>query len=247
MRHCLVSRGRYVMQGNLKGLGGWVKNSFIDYPGTVSTVLFFSGCNLRCPYCHNCSLLDKPPDISGRSDEFWKFLEKRKGLVDGVVISGGEPTLHPYLKEYIRELQQMGFKVKLDTNGLLPEVIEAFACDYVALDIKTEPGNYPALLKSPYNDEQTRLKKSIAIVKGMEKNAEIRITVANRIVTRQTICNLIPLLEGAQNVFLQPADLKLEILEPAFFESLDRVSAEEMEEYRTLLSSVVGTCVVRNE
>ena len=149
MRQRIVIRGRYLMQGNLKGWGGWTKNSFIDYPGTVSTVLFFSGCNLRCPYCHNCSLLDNPPDISGRSREFWKFLEKRKGLVEGVVISGGEPTLHPHLKDSIRELQQTGYKVKLDTNGLQPEVIAEFACDYVALDIKTEPGNYTTFLKSP--------------------------------------------------------------------------------------------------
>ena len=81
----------------------------------------------------------------------------------------------------------------------------------------------------------------------MGKNAEIRITVAHKIITRQTILNLLPLLEGVQNVFLQPADLKLEILDPSFFESLERVSAKEMEEYKELLSSAVGSCVVRNE
>ena len=124
---------------NIKGL---YKTSLVDYPGKVSSVIFTGGCNLRCGYCHN-------PDLACNSDELEKiedeevfsFLEKRKGLIDGITVSGGEPTLDKGLLEFLRRIKSMGLLVKLDTNGFSPSVVEQCLMekltDYIAVDLKT--------------------------------------------------------------------------------------------------------------
>ncbi len=235
------------MRSNFRGLAGWTKNSFIDFPGTVSTVLFFSGCNLRCPYCHNCVFITNPEDISCRSNEIWDFLENRRKVIEGVVFTGGEPTLHPNIKTLINEIRTLKYRVMLDTNGLLPEMIENFSPDYLAVDIKTDPKLYPSLLKAPFDNVEKRLKHSLDILKGMGDNAEVRITVAPGIITEEIICNLRPLLDGVQKVFLQPVNFRQEILDSAFFPSLSPTPADEITYFQELLSSVVGLCTIRNE
>ena len=118
-----------------------VKFSAIDYPGKIASLLFTGGCNLRCPFCQNPELVATPqalPDIP--PEQVLRFLEQRRGLLDGVVISGGEPTLQPDLPELLRQIKALGFAVKLDTNGYLPDVLAALIADrlvdYVAMDIK---------------------------------------------------------------------------------------------------------------
>ena len=129
---------------------GQIKSSFIDYPGKICTVLFTGGCNFRCGYCHN-------PDIVNRTvrtldqNEILKFLDKRKKYLDGVCISGGEPTLQKELYEFIQEIKSLGYLVKLDTNGTRPEVIsrllEGKMLDYIAMDVKGPYINTNKLLK----------------------------------------------------------------------------------------------------
>ncbi len=167
--------------------------------------------------------------------------------MDGVVFSGGEPTLHPHIKTLIEELRALQYRVMLDTNGLLPEMIEVFAPDYLAVDIKTEPKLYSSLLQAPYDDVEVRLKHSLKILKSMGDNAEVRITVAPKIVTEEVICNLRPLLDGVQKVFLQPVKLQQEILDHDFFPSESPVPMKEIKYFQELLSSVVGTCTIRNQ
>ncbi|HAJ80497.1 MAG TPA: anaerobic ribonucleoside-triphosphate reductase activating protein, partial [Fibrobacteres bacterium] len=106
------------------GITGWLKNSFIDFPGTVSTVLFFSGCNLRCPYCHNPQIVTNAflPQIP--LQEILDFFQHRKGLINGVVLSGGEPAMHETAQSIAAHARSMEYTVKLDTNGLLPEKIK---------------------------------------------------------------------------------------------------------------------------
>ena len=234
------------MRCNLDGLAGWIKNSFIDFPRTVSTVLFFSGCNLRCPYCHNYSLITSPDDMSIRSKEIWEFLERRKKIIEGVVFTGGEPTLHPNIKEIIKEVHKIGYKAKLDTNGLLPDMIEEFSPDYLALDIKTDPKLYRQYLKAQYNNVASRLKKSLSIVKKMGENAEVRITVTPKIINRDIILGLRDLLEGVELVCLQPVNLSRKVLIPSFFKSLNPITREEIAEFQELLMPVVGKCVIRD-
>ncbi|MHB1483787.1 MAG: anaerobic ribonucleoside-triphosphate reductase activating protein [Saccharofermentanales bacterium] len=126
-------------------ISGIVKSSLVDYPGFISCVLFVPGCNFNCFYCHNRSLIDGSHDIiaPGYVED---FLEKRKGLLDGVVITGGEPTLQPDLIPYIRHIRRLGYKVKLDTNGSSPRIItqllEEGLCDYFAVDYKAPASRY---------------------------------------------------------------------------------------------------------
>ena len=131
-------------------IGGMQKISMVDYPGHLCCTVFLSGCNLRCSFCHNPSLVgccDKSAEIP--TDEVIEFLEKRKGLLDAVCITGGEPTLNPKLERFIETIRNMGYKVKLDTNGTQPGVIKRLLdkamIDYIAVDIKATDEKYSAI------------------------------------------------------------------------------------------------------
>ncbi len=128
--------------------GGMQKSSTIDFPGVLCCVLFTRGCDMNCFYCHNRELIGRA-GANLAEEEVWAFLEKRKGLLDGVVLSGGEPTLQADLPEVLSRIRALGYKTKLDTNGQRPGAVvtlwEAGLLDYVALDIKALPADYPAL------------------------------------------------------------------------------------------------------
>ncbi len=226
------------------GIVGWVKNSFIDFPGTVSTVLFFSGCNLRCPYCHNPGIvLNTAPEKIALSS-ILDFLVKRKGMIEGVVLSGGEPTIHEELEDVLAEIRKLNLKIKLDTNGLLPEKIREINPDYLALDIKTTPENYIQLLKAPYENVRERLFESIATVKAMNENAEIRITIAPKIIDNKIIEEVEQMIKGVKKVFLQPMQTRVEMLDPAF-RDMKKIAPEELVRYRELLLKFVEKCEIR--
>jgi pyruvate formate lyase activating enzyme len=234
------------MRSSITGVAGWQKNSFIDFPGTVSTVLFFSRCNLKCPYCHNPDIVNAAPDGTIPSPDLWDFLEKRRGMIEGVVLSGGEPTLHACLADAVPDIKQLGFRVKLDTNGLLPDMITSLSPDYLALDVKTAPRLYRNLLLSSCADAEQRLARSIDIARGMGDNAEIRITIAPGIVDRSIIGEIGELVNGVKKVFLQPMQKKRELLDPEIMKQ-DMIPALEISVYRDILSEFVGKCVIRGE
>src|SRR6056297_2585563 len=126
-------------------IGALQKTSLIDYPGEISAVIFTRGCNFRCPYCHNPELVDKKRYTTALEiNEVLTFLENRKGLLDGVVITGGEPTIYGDLPEFLLKIKQMGYLVKLDTNGTNPammrRVIDLNLVDYIAMDYKAPLG-----------------------------------------------------------------------------------------------------------
>ncbi|KMQ51414.1 Ribonucleotide reductase of class III (anaerobic), activating protein [Chitinispirillum alkaliphilum] len=223
-------------------ISGWLKTSFIDYPGTVSTVLFLSGCNLRCPFCHNPGIVnDELPQVA--FDEVKQYLIKRKHIVEGVVISGGEPTLHPSLPELVRELKNMKLRVKIDTNGLLPEMIEKTSPDYLALDIKTVPEKY-RLLGADMVDVQCRLRKSISMVEAMGENGEVRIPVVPGLVDDFEIEELKELLGGVRKVFIQPFKRNAELLDPAFSD-IEPHSPEKLKGWCRMLRSLSIDCHIR--
>ena len=120
--------------------------ALLDYPGKVASTVFLQGCNFRCPFCHNSSLLGAAEDAPIPEEMFFSFLKKRQGLLDGVCITGGEPTLTPELPELIRKIKALGYAVKLDTNGSRPEILKKLVqeglIDYVAMDIKNCPQRY---------------------------------------------------------------------------------------------------------
>ena len=124
---------------------GLQKLTLLDFPEVVSCIVFTKGCNFRCPFCHNASLVEKSEEEISPS-EILSFLKKRQGLLDGVVITGGEPLLNPDIPAFLSEIKAMGYKIKLDTNGsspkLLKEIVSAGLVDYVAMDIKNCPESY---------------------------------------------------------------------------------------------------------
>jgi len=152
-------------------IASYIGTSFIDYPGNISLVVFTRGCNMNCEYCHNKSL-ETTFDLVDEKKIF-DLLLRRKGLIDAVVISGGEPTLQSDLYGFCFALKEMGYKVKLDTNGTNPKVlldlIENKLIDYIAMDIKTSKNKYKILTGIEFK----RIKKSIEIVKMLEKRQTI--------------------------------------------------------------------------
>ena len=155
-------------------IGGFMKQSFVDFPATMAAVIFTSGCNLNCWYCHNRQLIDgKQEEIS--LQEIFDFLESRKTFLDGVVISGGEPTLQSDLHDVIKELKKRGFKVKLDTNGTNPRVLKAVLpdLDYVAMDVKNSLENYH---KTVGCVNTASILESINILKSGNCDYEFRLT-----------------------------------------------------------------------
>jgi pyruvate formate lyase activating enzyme len=232
------------MQRDLSGIAGWQKNSFIDFPGTVATVLFFSGCNLRCPYCHNPGVVNATTADEIDSKEIWGFLQRRAKIIEGVVLSGGEPTLHANLVDSAAGIRALGYRIKLDTNGLLPDVVAKVAPDYLSMDLKTSPGCYKELCRSPYPDTTERLHASLNLVRAMKENAEVRITCAPGFVTAKIIAELAGLLDGVAKVFLQPMQNKIPLLDPEFAKK-ELVPAQEIAQYKDILAPHVGECVVR--
>ena len=129
-------------------IAGLQKMTLLDYPGKVACTVFLQGCNFRCPFCHNSDLLPGAGQDFMTREEFLSFLESRKGLLDAVCVSGGEPTLQPELEDFLRDIKAMGYHVKLDTNGSRPEILMHLVgeglVDYVAMDIKNSPDGYAA-------------------------------------------------------------------------------------------------------
>ena len=149
-------------------INGLMKMTLLDFPGRVACTVFTAGCNMRCPFCHNALLVtDIHNEDRIEEDEFFSFLEKRKGLLDGVAITGGEPLLQKDIGDFIKRIKDTGFSVKLDTNGSFPgklaEIIESGAVDYVAMDIKNSPEKYPVTVGVPDFDI-TPVKESVNIL-----------------------------------------------------------------------------------
>lgn len=223
-------------------IAGWAKTSFIDYPGCLSVLLFLSGCNLRCPYCHN------PGVVGGRHGPvpfsvIEEHITKRKNVLEGAVISGGEPALHGGLKYLCDEIRGLGVKVKIDTNGLEPDALAECRPDYLAVDVKTVPEKY-RLLGERRRDVGGRLSRSISMVKDMGDNAEVRITAVPGIVNLEDMGRLIPALRGVSRVFIQQFNPAKPMLDPAS-SSVKPYSIEELEAMREVFLEAGIPCAVR--
>lgn len=164
---------------------GLQKLSLVDYPGKTASVIFLPGCNLRCPFCHNAGLVLEPEDTGLMSlEEAFSFIESRKGLIDAVCVSGGEPLLNPVgeIKTILNRLRTMGFSVKLDTNGSFPEklseVIASGLVDFIAMDIKNQPLKYPETAGIPGFDVEPVM-RSVEIIRSSGVEYEFRTTVAH--------------------------------------------------------------------
>jgi pyruvate formate lyase activating enzyme len=230
-------------------IGGLLKNSIIDYPGKLSCGIFLAGCNFDCPYCHNPDLVE---GCAGRSAEFnpgkiYRFIENRKGFLDGVVISGGEPTLQEDLFDLCRRIKNMGFPVKLDTNGSRPRVIKRLIdeglVDYIAMDLKTDPGWYATYIKA--NCKASAILASIEIIMESTIAHEFRTTCVKPIVTPEVIENISRLIKGAGLYALQRFH-KSRMLHPDFFKEINYEYADdELLQLKAVADPWVEQCIVR--
>lgn len=229
--------------------GGLQKQSLIDYPGKLACILFTSGCNFTCPYCHNPDLVGKPGSQASTLalDDAYDFLQRRRDFLEGVVISGGEPTLHPDLATVCQNIQHMGYKIKLDTNGSHPaaldQLIQAKLVDYIAMDIKTDPANYPRRI-APQNCTDS-IQQSIALIMSGGLPYEFRTTCVPPFVDESILEKIARSITGARCYVLQPFKAD-KILSPAFFRDLaSPYSREDLNRFQTLVAPWVQTCVVR--
>ncbi len=231
-------------------IGGLIKSSMIDYPGKISCVVFTCGCNFICPYCHNRELIksvDENVDTGFDLSKIMEFLEKRKGFLDGVVITGGEPTLQKNLIPFCKKIKQAGFQIKIDSNGSHPEIIKQLIdeniVDYLAMDIKAEPSQYTPLL-SKINYSNTIL-KSIELIMASNVKYEFRTTCAKPFVNETMIKKVGEIIKGARLYVLQkfnPAN----VLNPVFFEKHGKgYTEEEMDAFKKIAEEYVDICKLR--
>lgn len=230
-------------------IGGLLKNTLLDYPGKLSCGIFLTGCNFDCPYCHNPELARgrSPRTAEFDPDSIYRFIETRKRFLDGVVISGGEPTLQTGIYDLCRDIKEMGYPVKLDTNGSRPQVIKRLIAeglvDYIAMDLKTDPLQYATYIQS--NCDVSAILSSIDIIMNSAIYHEFRTTCVKPIVTAGTIEHISRLIEGARVYALQRFH-KSTVLHPEFFKEAGyEYSDGELEQFKVVAEGWVNKVVVR--
>ena len=185
---------------------GLNKTTLLDYPGCVAATIFLGGCNFRCPFCHNSDLVLKSGQMTGYEEkEVLAFLKKRRNVLEGVCITGGEPTLHAELPEFISKIKELGYLVKLDTNGSNPEMLKSLVkeklIDYVAMDVKAPLAKYEKVCGVAVDVE--KIKQSVEFLKQGEIPYEFRTTVVKGLHTGEDILEIGRYLHGASKYFLQ--------------------------------------------
>ena len=229
--------------------GGLQKTSLIDYPEKVSCVLFLSGCNFDCPYCHNPQLvkgcLKAFPFMNGEG--IYSFLERRRAFLDGVVISGGEPTLDKDLVNLCQKIKEMGYPIKLDTNGSRPDIIEKLMnenlVDYIAMDVKTDLFHYTPFIQKDL--DPALIMKSIAAIMTSAPDYEFRTTCVRPIVDEKIIENIAQTIGGAKLYVLQPFRHG-EVLHPEFFKGqVTGYDNDQMTALQSIAAPWVEECIVR--
>lgn len=230
-------------------IGGLQKSSMIDYPGKISCVVFLSGCNFDCPYCHNPALArGGASDASAMSPEMlFDFLAVRRNFLDGVVISGGEPTLQEDLPALCGRVKEMGYPVKLDTNGSRPGVIRDLIrrglVDYLAMDIKTDPFNYSPDIHQSIDPE--RLLSSIRRIMASGLPYEFRTTCIRPLVDEKILAGVCQLIRGADQYILQKFH-DADVLDPDFFEAENRLFSDgELSDFVNVCAPSVQSCMIR--
>lgn len=225
-------------------IAGLRKLTLLDFPGRVACVVFTNGCNFRCPFCHNASLVVPKgghEDIS--ENDFFAFLKKRKGVLDGVVITGGEPTLAHGLYDFIVAVKAAGYPVKLDTNGSFPDKLKPLLTDklldYVAMDIKTTPENYEHV--AGVKVDMDKLKESIDRIRKSGIPHEFRTTVVKGLHTADDIVSIAKMLGADETYYLQGFVDSGDVLT----EGCEAFSREEMHEILEKAKEFCPKCELR--
>lgn len=227
-------------------IGYFNKFSLIDFPGKISCIVFTIGCNFRCPYCHNPELvLHKffPKPIIEK--DFFNFLKKRKGKLEGVVITGGEPLLQNDILDFLDKIKSMGFLVKLDTNGSFPEILEKAIMknllDYIAMDIKAPFDLYPLITQVKVDIQ--KIKKSIDLIMNSGISYEFRTTVVKNLLKPKDIIKIAHQIKGAKLYVLQKFVSQKAIDKEILIQ--DTYSDEKFEEIKKNVLKYVRCCIIR--
>ncbi len=217
---------------------GLQKLTILDFPSKVACIVFTAGCSFRCPFCHNASLVKCEGDVV-KEEEILAYLKKRQGILDGVVITGGEPTVQPDLLDFIKKIKELGYSVKLDTNGYHPEALEmilkAGVLDYVAMDIKNSKEKYSLITGVP-NVDLSRIEKSVELIKNGGVAYEFRTTVMEEFHTAQDIVAISKWIAGAKRYFLQNFNDSGDVLIGTY----TPVSEEKMAEFKEIMAKTVA-------
>jgi pyruvate formate lyase activating enzyme len=216
-------------------IGSINKTSLLDYPGKLSAIIGTQGCNMRCPWCHNFYLI--PYDFANHSEiiteeDFFSFLDQRKHFLDGIVITGGEPTIQSDLPELCEQVRKMGLAVKIDTNGTNPGVLNRLLkeelVDYIAMDVKTDLSRYNQLFRE--NIDANKIPESIDIIMSSDKPYEFRTTCVSPFVTTDNIDQIGMLIKGANSLFLQRCNQTKNMGNDSKYEILNKNRLVELKE-----------------
>lgn len=237
-------------------IGGLEKMTLIDYPGQLAAIVFTKGCNFRCHFCYNPLLVwpDRETDEKKyekdysliSEDDLFLFLKSRKGKLDGVVITGGEPTLHHDLPEFIAKIREMGFKIKLDTNGtsplMLQKLLDAKLLDYIAMDLKASENKYEEV--TAVKVSFSNLKKSVRMIIESNLPHEFRTTVVPNLLTLEDFDEMGRIIEGADAWYLQKFKSDVALVNRDL-EKKAGFSEKEMENMAEIGRKYVKVCEVR--
>ena len=223
---------------------GLQKMTLLDFPGRVACTVFLGGCDMRCPFCHNAELIDCSAEAIMDETELLAFLEKRKGLLDGVAFTGGEPTLRKDLPDLFRRIKAMGYPIKLDTNGLHPDRLKALLdeglVDYVAMDIKNCPEKY-AVTAGLETVDLDKIQQSIDLLKNGTVDYEFRTTVVDELHEAEDFAKIGAWIAGARAYYLQAFTDR----DTVVFENLHAPSRECMEAYAHTVRKFVPNTALR--
>ena len=225
-------------------IAGFQKLTLLDFPNRVACIIFTQGCNYKCPYCHNSELLDINAPALMDVTEFFRFLERRQGLLDGVAITGGEPLLRKDIVEFIKRIREMGFLVKLDTNGNHPdklgEILDSGLVEYVAMDVKNSKERYGETIGLPQFDIR-RVDESIQILLSGKVEYEFRTTVVKEFHDAASFEGIAEWIKGADNYYLQGFVDR----ETVMYSGLGAYSKEEMETFQDIVKPHVKHIEIR--
>ena len=214
-------------------IGGFQKFSLIDYPGKVAAVIFTQGCDFRCPFCHNRDLVLPEKHIPPLDEEeILAFLDKRRGQLGGVTVTGGEPTVHKDLADFLRKIKDLGYSLKLDTNGNNPKALKDLIAqgllDYIAMDIKTSFRRYQEAAGVEVCIRN--IEESIALIVSSGIEHQFRTTLVHKFINDNDLESICSALKGAQRYILQ----KFDTVNPLVNESLKDIRTYSDEEFRSL-------------
>lgn len=223
---------------------GLQKMTLLDFPGKVACTVFLGGCDMRCPFCHNWELVDASAQAIMDENELFRFLGGRIGLLDGVAFTGGEPLMRNDLMDVIKRIRDMGFKIKLDTNGNHPDrlrsVVDAGLIDYVAMDVKNSPERYGETIGLPGFDI-SRIKESIDYLMNCGTDYEFRTTVVKQFHDEDSFKGIAELIKGAEKYYLQGFVDR----ETVPYAGLEGYTKEEMEKFLDIVSPYVKSAEIR--